>query len=145
MTDVVQATTSSVTLTPVSPDGPPLQLTTDPQVKTAWKPRKATEAGLGGAVTTWDFGQVAKDCIRTLTWAGKGQWLDRDAVAQLRTWLGVAGSTYRYQDDEGNDWTVEILAFDADREFKMPRSYTATLELHVLAMDALLGTVYTGA
>lgn len=146
MSEAVIAASSSIILTPLVPAGTPLQLTTDPDgVVDTWDPRKVSDAGLEGAVTTQDWGQYAIDCVRALTWSGK-QFLDRDAVLQIRQWLAVRGSTYRYVDAEGNDWTVELVPpFLANRIFGMPRYYTCTLTLHVLAMDMLLDAAYTGA
>lgn len=132
----------TITITPLDPAGAPVTMTTDPVAVEKWDPDKSVEAGLAGASTTYDFGQFANRAMRTLTWGGSGQWLDRDTVLTIRQWLGVAGSTYRYQDDEGNDWTVELLAFQAVRDFA--DLYKCTLEVHVLAMDQYLGQSYAG-
>jgi hypothetical protein len=135
-----------ITLSPLDPFGPSMQMTTDPEIKETWDSRKSVEPGLGGSSTTYDFGVFAVDCHRTLTWAGGGsaQWLDVDVIAQLRSWRAVRGSTYRYQDGEGNDWTVEITNMGAEREFGQPRNWRCVLDLHVLAMTDLLGVPYTG-
>src|SRR5215831_3874787 len=124
-----------ITITPISPAGPSVQMTTDPVVQQTWEPRKTIEAGLEGAETTQDWGMFAIDCRRTLTWGGRGQWLEKSVVLQLQRWLATTGSTYNYVDSEGNDWTVEfILPFKADREFGYPSLYTCTMTIHVLSM-----------
>ena len=134
-----------ITLTPLDPGGAPLQMTTDPVVTDDWSPDKSVEPGIAGASTTYDFGQFANRAHRTLTWGGAGQWLDQAVIATLRGWCAVQGSTYRYVDPEGQDWTVELLMMRADREFGLPRLYRCTLTLHVLAMATLYGSAYTGA
>jgi hypothetical protein len=133
-------------LTPIAPTlGNALQLTTDPDgVVDEWPARKSIQAGIGGSSTTQDFGRYAIDCRRTLTWSGNGQMLDRDAVVQLDAWLADPGGTFRYQDGEDNDWTVEIMALAPERIFGMPRHYKCRLELHVLSMLMLRGDPYLG-
>lgn len=143
MSDAIP-TIGGITLTPLIPAGAALQMTTDPDsIVDAWGPRKFTEAGLEGASTTQDFGQFAVDCKRTLGW--RRQMLDVVAIRTLRSWMATTGSTYRYEDDEGNDWTVELVPpFSANRVFGLDRLYTCTLTLHVLAMTHLYAETYTG-
>jgi hypothetical protein len=134
----------SVYLTPVPPtEGETLRMTSDPDgVTDDWLARKSTQTGLGGVVTTQDFGRFAADCTRTLVW--NRQVLDRDVIRQLDAWYGSPGSTLRYLDGEDNDWTVEIMAVVPERVFGQPRLYTCRLVLHVLAMTTLRGEGYLG-
>jgi hypothetical protein len=137
-------TLSEHLLTALDPPGATLRFNLDPRVEQTWDARKVTTPGLEGAVTTQDFGTFAKDCYRTLTWAGAGQWLDVTQVIQLREWAATAGSTYRYEvENEGHEWTVEILKVKEQYEGPLDY-YRCVLELHVLAMTTLYGSPYTG-
>lgn len=137
-----------ITLAPLEGTNPapaPLQLTTDPEGYVRdWETRKSVIPVFDGAVTQ-DFGRYAADMTITLTWSGNGQWLDGEAVRTLRTWQGFGGGTYQFTDDEGNDFTVEMVPpFREAREFGMPDWYRATITLHVLAIAMLFGEIYTG-
>lgn len=140
-----------IRLTPDNFAGAPLTLLTDPDtVETVWDPRTYLTEGLEGTMTSEHAGQFAIDCIRRLRWAGQGQWLDRAAIRQLREWLALRGARLRYEDYEGNDWTVELVPpFQADADFRIAGAgladlYTASLTVHVLSMYWYLGALYTG-
>lgn len=135
-----------VTMTPVSanPSPSPVTFTTDPDKYTrTWKKRMSVHQGIEGTVTTQDFGRVARDCQLDLEW-GRGQILTKAVVRAVKTWEGVRESLYRFQDWEGNDFTVEILSFQEEAIFPSVDLYTARLSLQVVEMAVYLGDVYTG-
>jgi hypothetical protein len=133
-----------MTLTPIDPPGTPLQFTTDPNSYTRTAPKTRTRfRGLDGVQATQDWGRYAGDVVFDMKWDGN-QFLAIEAVQVLEAWADDPGARYRFTDGEGNDATVEIADFKAER-FGLPEFYHASLRLEAVALAARLGVAYTGS
>jgi len=136
-------TRGTVILTALGTLGRSVTLTTDPtSYGFVWPKRQAKYRGLGGSVTTQEFGKHARDAVIHLE--SGTQWLNVDVVRDMDWNDALRGEAWRLQDSEGNDCTVRIETWSPVKARGMPELYEYTLDLEILAIAVLRGQDYTG-
>jgi hypothetical protein len=112
-----------------------------------WPTRMSTHKLIGGGRATGTVRQVRGRFLSDLQVhiaTGPTQWWNKALVQTLLAWQQDLAATYRMQDGEGNEFVVVIDAFHPEPVYGLEGLYTASLELGVIEIEALLGQPYTG-
>lgn len=122
-----------------------IQFTTDPQIynPTVWPKRFRVHKGLEGSVTIQDFGTFQKDNTVRLG-SGAAGYLEETVVELLHGAFRTRGGSFTLTDWRDNEFTVFITRFEPVPTF-LASLYTYDMELQVIAIAKLFGTVFTGA
>jgi hypothetical protein len=106
-----------------------------------WKKRWSKHPTIGGNVTIQDFGVFMKDDVFKLA-SGRGQFLDQATFLALHALWRTKGVNFTFTDWLVNNLTVFISDF-IPVVFKTDL-YTYTMQLEIVAINTLWGSVYTG-
>ena len=112
-----------------------------------WPARQTVQKLIGGGRASGTVrqtrGKFLSDIVIHVA-TGPDQWWNKDLVATILGWQQVPDATYRLTDSEGNVFIVAIDDFHPVPVYGLEGLYTASLELGVLEIEALLGQPYTG-
>jgi len=112
-----------------------------------WPPRQTVQKVIGGGPGTGTVrqtrGKFLSDIVIHVN-TGPTQWWNKDLVQTILGWTQTPDATYRLSDSEGNAFIVAIDDFHPVPVYGLEGLYTASLELGVLGIEALLGQPYTG-